>query len=93
MYKRQVYWRVRTYNTDGTAGNWSDAAEIIVVAAPPAPVVLITSGAAPRVSISWQSTDQQAWEAEINGISSGIIYGVAKAWRMPDYLPDGTRCV
>lgn len=85
-----VYWRVRTYNTDGTAGNWSDAAEIIVVAAPPAPVVLITSGAAPRVSISWQSTDQQAWEAEINGISSGIIYGVAKGWRLPDYLPDGT---
>lgn len=85
-----VYWRVRTYNTDGTAGDWSDAAEIIVVAAPPAPVVLITSGAAPRVSISWQSTDQQAWEAEINGISSGIIYGVAKGWRLPDYLPDGT---
>lgn len=85
-----VFWRVRTYNTDGAAGDWSGAAEIIVVAAPPAPVVMVTSGSAPRVSISWQSTDQQAWEAVVAGISSGIVYGLAKGWRLPDYLPDGT---
>ena len=85
-----VYWRVRTYNTDGTAGDWSDPVEIIVVAAPPAPVVQVTSGGAPRVSISWQSTDQQAWEAVVADISSGIVYGLAKGWRLPDYLPDGT---
>ncbi len=85
-----VFWRVRTYNTDSTAGDWSDPVEIIVVAAPPAPVVQVTSGSAPRVSISWQSTDQQAWEAVVAGISSGIVYGLAKGWRMPDYLPDGT---
>lgn len=85
-----VYWRVRTYNTDRTAGDWSDPVEIIVVAAPPAPVVQVTSGGAPRVSISWQSTDQQAWEAVVADISSGIVYGLAKGWRLPDYLPDGT---
>lgn len=85
-----VFWRVRTYNTDSTAGDWSDPVEIIVVAAPPAPVVQVTSGSAPRVSISWQSTDQQAWEAVVAGISSGIVYGLAKGWRLPDYLPDGT---
>ena len=85
-----VFWRVRTYNTDSTAGEWSDPVEIIVVAAPPAPVVQVTSGGAPRVSISWQSTDQQAWEAVVADISSGIVYGLAKGWRLPDYLPDGT---
>lgn len=85
-----VFWRVRTYNTDGTAGDWSDPVEIIVVAAPPAPVVQVTSGGATRVSISWQSTDQQAWEAVVASISSGIVYGLAKGWRLPDYLPDGT---
>ncbi len=85
-----VFWRVRTYNTDGAAGDWSDAVEIIVVAAPLAPVVQVTSGSAPRVSISWQSTDQQAWEAVVADISSGIVYGLAKGWRLPDYLPDGT---
>lgn len=85
-----VFWRVRTYNTDGAAGDWSGAAEIIVVAAPPEPVVMVTSGSAPRVSISWQSTDQQAWEAVVAGISSGIVYGLAKGWRLPDYLQDGT---
>lgn len=26
-----VFWRVRTYNTDSTAGDWSDPVEIIVV--------------------------------------------------------------
>lgn len=86
-----VFWRVRTYNTDGNAGDWSDAAEIIVVAAPPAPVVQVTSGSAPRVSISWQSSDQQAWEADIAGIGSGMVYGMAKGWRLPDFLPDGTH--
>lgn len=85
-----VFWRVRTYNTDGATGDWSDPVEIIVVAAPPAPVVQVTSSGAPRVSISWQSTDQQAWEAVVAGISSGIVYGLAKGWRLPEYLPDGT---
>ena len=49
------YWRVRTYNADGIAGEWSDAAQIVVIAAPMAPSIQIKS-TGPRPSISWQTS-------------------------------------
>lgn len=83
----QIFWRVRTYNTDNAAGSWSEAANIIVVSAPPAPVVSATQS--PRPVISWQSEGQQAYEVELNGKTVND-YGAEKTVRWMEYLPDGT---
>ena len=87
------YWRVRTYNTDNAAGAWSDAAEFICVGAPAAPAVSIKSQS-PRPVIGWQSSEQLAYQVEIDGVySSGTHYGTDKTWTAPMYLEDGEYIV
>jgi hypothetical protein len=84
------YWRVRTYNTDGTAGSWSDAAQFIAIGAPAAPSVTVLS-ANPRPEIRWQSDEQQAYQVEIDGVyASGTRFGTGKTWKAPFYLADGS---
>lgn len=83
------YWRVRTYNTDGTPSNWSDKAEFIAINAPSAPSIVIQS-TGPRPRITWQTTEQEAYQLTLSsGYASGTVYGTEKAWRSPVYLADG----
>lgn len=85
------YWRVRTYNADGIAGDWSDAAQIVVIAAPTAPSIQIKS-TGPRPSISWQTSEQEAYQVELDGeLSGGTHYGTDKTWTSPAYLADGSH--
>lgn len=91
----QWYWRVRTYNSDGTAGSWSDAVSFIVVSAPDKPTV--TTNGTPRPTISWQSTGQQGYQVNIvkSGTSeliydSGTVFGTANQAKLPKYLDDGS---
>ena len=87
------YWRVRTYNADGIAGAWSDAAQIVVIAAPTAPSIQIKSTGA-RPSISWQTSEQEAYQVELDGkLSGGTHYGTEKTWTSPAYLTDGSHTV
>lgn len=87
------YWRVRTYNTDGTASAWSDKAEFIAINAPSAPSIVIQS-TGPRPRITWQTTEQEAYQLTLsNGYASGTVYGTEKAWRSPVYLADGSYTV
>lgn len=87
------YWRVRTYNADGIAGEWSDAAQIVVIAAPTAPSIQIKS-TDPRPSISWQTSEQEAYQVELDGkLSGGTHYGTDKTWTSPAYLADGSHTV
>ena len=87
------YWRVRTYNADGIAGEWSDAAQIVVIAAPTAPSIQIKS-TGPRPSISWQTSEQEAYQVEVDGkLSGGTHYGTDKTWTSPAYLADGSHTV
>lgn len=87
------YWRVRTYNTDNAAGEWSDAAQIVVIAAPSTPAVQIKS-TGPRPSISWQTSEQEAYQVELDGaLSGGTHYGAEKTWTSPAYLADGSHTV
>ena len=87
------YWRVRTYNTDNVASEWSASAQFVSVGAPDAPVVVIQS-TAPRPSISWQVTGQQAYQVEIDGVTaSGTRFGTDKRYRSPVYLADGNYTV
>lgn len=83
------FWRVRTYNADGVAGAWSDAAEFLCIGAPGAPVVEISTPS-PRATITWQAAEQQAYEVRIDdGIKSGVKYGTERAWKCNAYLDDG----
>ena len=87
------YWRVRTYNTDGTASAWSNAAEFIAINAPSAPSIVIQS-TGPRPRITWQTSEQEAYQLMLsNGYASGTVYGTEKAWRSPAYLADGSYTV
>ena len=87
------YWRVRTYNTDGTASAWSDKAEFIAINAPSAPSIVIQS-TGPRPRITWQTSEQEAYQLTLsNGYASGTVYGTEKAWRSPVYLDDGSYTV
>lgn len=87
------YWRVRTYNADGIAGAWSDAVQIVVIAAPSAPSIQIKS-TGPRPSISWQTSEQEAYQVELDGkLSGGTHYGTDKTWTSPAYLADGSHTV
>lgn len=85
----QKYWRVRTYNSDNVASEWSASAKFISVGAPDAPVVAVQS-TAPRPVIRWQSEEQQAYQVEIERVySSGTLFGTGKTWQSPRYLADG----
>lgn len=87
------YWRVRTYNTDGTASAWSDKAEFIAINAPSAPSIVIQS-TGPRPRITWQTSEQEAYQLTLSsGYASGTVYGTEKAWRSPVYLDDGSYTV
>lgn len=86
-----VYWRVRTYNTDNAASEWSEALSIIVVAAPEKPVIATDSE--PRLTVSWQAEEQQAYQVQIDDYDSGVLYGVEKQFIYPDYLSDGIHIV
>ena len=87
------YWRVRTYNTDGTPSEWSDKAEFIAINAPSAPSIVIQS-TGPRPRITWQTTEQEAYQLTLSsGYASGTVYGTEKAWRSPVYLADGRYTV
>lgn len=87
------FWRVRTYNTDGVASEWSDAAQFICVGAPDAPAVMVQSQS-PRPAISWQAAAQLAYQVEIDGVyTSGTYYGTDKQWTAPLYLADGTYTI
>lgn len=87
------YWRVRTYNTDGTASAWSEKAEFIAINAPSAPSIVIKS-TGPRPRITWQTSEQEAYQLTLSsGYASGTVYGTEKAWRSPVYLADGSYTV
>ena len=87
------YWRVRTYNTDNTASEWSDKAEFIAINAPSAPSIVIQS-TGPRPRITWQTSEQEAYQLTLSsGYASGTVYGTEKAWRSPVYLADGSYTI
>ena len=81
------FWRVCSYNADGVAGSWSDAAQFVSVAAPAAPIV--NCDEKPFATISWQSVGQVAYKVTIDGRSYGPYFGTIKSFTLPDYLSDG----
>lgn len=87
-----MYWRVRVYNNDDIASEWSDPAKVLVVAAPAAPGIVITSDA-PRFSIRWSAADQQGYEVAVDGVTVLSRYGTVSTYTYDDWLTDGSHTV
>ena len=87
-----MYWRVRVYNNDDVASEWSDPAKVLVVAAPAAPGIVITS-TAPRFSIRWSAADQQGYEVAVDGVTVLSRYGTVSTYTYDDWLTDGSHTV
>lgn len=81
-------WRVRAYNTDNTASEWSDIASIIVRAAPQPPVFSKVS-TTPRITAEWQSVGQQGYQIKADEYDSGAMFGTGKVFTIPRYYEDG----
>lgn len=83
-----VWWRVRTLNSQGAVGEWSEPVRFVSVASPPSPVVSV-EGTSPRPLITWQATDQQAYEVTAGPWRSGHRFGSGKELKCGKYLEDG----
>lgn len=90
----QLSWRVRTYNMDDIAGEYSSS-DPSVVSAPPKPPAIISITAVPRATIKWSSVDQQAYQLVIKKQSgevvedSGAVFGGGKERKIRSCLSDG----
>lgn len=84
-------WKVRGYNTDDVAGEWSQQASIIVRAASKPPVISNVT-TTPKVTITWQASGQQAFRLTAKNSTetyeSGIVFGTGKTFTIPHYWED-----
>lgn len=88
-----VVWRVRSYNQDDIASDWSNTLEFISNAAPTPPVIGNISGNG-RITVGWSAADQVAYqvivqEANAEVYNSGIVYSTQKNHFVNYYLPNG----
>lgn len=87
-------WRVRCFNSDGTPGEYSDGAYIIV-AKNPSPPSYVTTNAKPRLTVEWASSSQQGYQVQVMRaekilFDSGTVFGLDKQLTLPDFLADGS---
>lgn len=82
-----IYWRVRNYNHNDVAGNWSEVVTFISYGAPPVPSVTVE--AVPFATIRWQSSGQEAWRVTVDGVTYGPFFGTAKSYTVDEPLEDG----
>ena len=87
-----LYWRVRTYNTDGAAGAWSTVMQTTAIGAPEPPVVTLDD-TSPRPSVRWQASGQQGYEVQVDGVTVAKAFGVSKTYRSENYLADGQHSI
>lgn len=84
-------WKVRTYNSNLTPGEWSETSSIIVRSAPPVPIITsITTN--PRPVIVWQAEGQVQAEIKV-GEKIQSALSMSKSYRWPEFLPDGSATV
>ena len=81
------YWRARTYNADGVAGEWSAAAQFIAIGSPTTPAITVMDYS-PRPEIRWETSEQTAYEIGLDGVRE-TFYGSEKSWKRSAYLADG----
>lgn len=83
-----LYWRVRSYNNSDVASDWSNILSFSNVLPPSAPTITGVSGTG-RITVSWNSSNQIAYQVLIGDHDSGWIYSPNKSYFLNEYLPDG----
>lgn len=92
-----ILWRVATKNSTSNLGSYSAPAGVVVRAAPDAPAITYVD-TKPRITVRWQSTNQQAYRVVIGSadatvFDTGLVFGSVKEFRINEYLPDGDYSV
>ena len=80
------YWRVRSYNSDGIAGIWSNPAQIVVISKPDKPTILSVSLVNMPI-IKWASSNQQGYEIQVANnteviYETGVKAGIEKEFKI-----------
>lgn len=88
----ELWWRVRTYNLEGVAGDWSEAAHCIVIAAPEAPSITVDD-TSPKFVLRWQQSGQQAYELMVDGTIIAKKYTAESLYKHTGYLDPGAHVV
>lgn len=92
-----IRWRVKVYSAyaDGgaaagtVASEWSAPAPIVVRKTPDAPA-LTNPQAIPRLTVTWIAHEQSGYQLRLsNGFDSNVVYGAARSYKLPCFLPDG----
>lgn len=86
-----IQWRVRSYNIDNAAGDWSSPVSFYYIGAPGAPVVSATE--VPFTTVTWAAAGQQAYEVTVDGISQGVKFGTGKTFSVAEPLIDGPHTI
>lgn len=87
------YWRVRGYNQNDVAGDYS-APLYFVNNIPPSPPVITNITGAGRLTVTWAADNQSAYEVEVyNGdtrvYDSTVVYTADTTHLINEYLPNG----
>lgn len=84
-----LYWKVRAYNLGDVASDWSNVLSFSNVLPPAAPTITGVSGTG-RITVSWNSANQIAYQVLIGDHDSGWVYSTNKSYFLNEYLADGT---
>lgn len=85
------YWRVRGYNSDDVASDWSEA-QVKVIGAPETPNIQFTD-ISPKLSFTWSATSQQGYQIRIDGEVVKSQYGTASSYQHYGWLTEGIHTV
>lgn len=90
-----IYWKVRAYNQDNVASEWSSGVSF-VNNMPPDPPTIVSISAVGRPEISWSASDQIAYRVRIVSlddesiiVDSGERYSSEKKYKVEQFLDDG----
>ena len=84
-----LYWRVRSYNQADVASEWSNVLSFSNILPPSPPTITGVSGTG-RITVTWNSTNQIAYQVMIGEHDSGWVFSANKSYFLNEYLADGT---
>lgn len=90
----RVGWRVRTYNSDNVASDWSNTAFFIVHPAPQVPNWISVETGKSRPLCRWTSIGQVGYQLQVTSgeaiiFDSGEIHGTETEYRISEFLNNG----
>ena len=92
-----MYWKVRAYNLDDSAGSWSAPGYFVNNIPPDAPEIISVSGTG-RLSVTWAASNQIAYTVKVYDgdnlvYDSGAQYSTIKTHLINEYLPNGAYTI